>query len=176
MIGYLCKSLRIIILVWPTRLIFLAMGEVLSFGFNLAVLGPNDRKGTETYCIVAIEDKKMGFISYCMSLSLYIMSSCLKCYSVLCELNSLDAGRSLSMYGVIVVDAGRSRSTCLRSDAYIHDHCLGYCHNYALSINCAIIICSPTVLKEICPRGNNKVVIYISLYHDKCLLFMLELY
>ena len=32
------------------------------------------------------------------------------------------------------------------------------------------------VVKEICPRGNNKVVIYISLYHDKCLLFMLELY
>ena len=31
-------------------------------------------------------------------------------------------------------------------------------------------------LLEICPRGNNKVVIYISLYHDKCLLFMLELY
>ena len=31
-------------------------------------------------------------------------------------------------------------------------------------------------LKEICPRGNNKVVIYISLYNDKCLLFMLELY
>ena len=23
-------------------------------------------------------------------------------------------------------------------------------------------------MKEICPRGNNKVVIYISLYHDKC--------
>ena len=40
MIGYLCKSLRIISLVWPTRLIFLAMGEVLSFGFNLAVLDP----------------------------------------------------------------------------------------------------------------------------------------
>ena len=37
MIFYLCKSLRIIGLVWPTRLIFLAMGEVLSFGFNLAV-------------------------------------------------------------------------------------------------------------------------------------------
>ena len=31
-------------------------------------------------------------------------------------------------------------------------------------------------VKEICPRGNNKVVIYISLYHAKCLLFMLELY
>ena len=33
-----------------------------------------------------------------------------------------------------------------------------------------------TVVKEICPRGNNKVAIYISLYHDKFLLFMLELY
>ena len=31
-------------------------------------------------------------------------------------------------------------------------------------------------IEGICPRGNNKVVIYISLYHDKCLLFMLELY
>ena len=122
MIGYLCKSLRIISLVWPTRLIFLAMGEVLSFGFNLAVLDPSDRKGTDTYCIVAIEDKKMGFISYCMSLSLYIMSSCLMCYSVLCELNTLDAGRSQSMCGVIVVDAESFRSTCHGHDAYIHDH------------------------------------------------------
>ena len=86
MIGYLCKSLRIISLVWPTRLIFLAMGEVLSFGFNLVVLDPSDRRGNDTYCIVAIEDKKMGFISYCLSLSLYIMSSCLKRYSVLMNL------------------------------------------------------------------------------------------
>ena len=82
MIWYLCKSLQIIGLVWPTILIFLAMGEVLSFGFNLTVLDPNDRKGNDTYCIVAIEDKKMGFTSYCMSLSLYIMSSCLRRYSV----------------------------------------------------------------------------------------------
>ena len=86
MIGYLCKSLRIISLVWPTRLIFLAMGEVLSFGFNLAVFDPSDIKGTDTYCIVASEDKKMGFMSYCMSLSLYIMSSCLKRYFVLMNL------------------------------------------------------------------------------------------
>ena len=86
MIGYLCKSLRIISLVWPTRLIFLAMGEVLSFGFSLAVLDPNDSRGNDTYCILAIEDKKMRFISYFMSLSLYIMSSCLKHYSVLMNL------------------------------------------------------------------------------------------
>ena len=36
------------------------------------------------------------------------------------------------MCGVIVVDAGRSRSTNLGRDAYIHDHCLGYRHNYLL--------------------------------------------
>ena len=62
------------------------MGEVLSFGFNLAVLDPSDRRGTDTYCIIAIEDKKMGFISYCLSLSLYIMSSLLMRYSILMNL------------------------------------------------------------------------------------------
>ena len=36
------------------------------------------------------------------------------------------------MCGVIVVDAGKRRSTCLGRDAYTHDHCLGYRHNYAL--------------------------------------------
>ena len=51
----------------PTRLVFLAMGEVLSFGVNLAVLDHSDRRGTDTYCIVAIEDNKMGFSSYCLS-------------------------------------------------------------------------------------------------------------
>ena len=64
----------------------------------------------------------MGFISYCMSLSLYIMSSCSMRYSVLYELNTLDAGNSLSMCGVIVVDVESFRSTCHRRDAYIHDH------------------------------------------------------
>jgi len=67
MIGYLCKSLRTINLVWPTRLVVLPMGEVLSFGFYLAVLDPSVRRGTDMYCIVAIEDNKMGFSSYCLS-------------------------------------------------------------------------------------------------------------
>ena len=39
---------------------------------------------------------------------------------------------SPSMCGVIVVDGGRSRSTCLGHDAYIHDHCLGYRYDYLL--------------------------------------------
>ena len=64
----------------------------------------------------------MGFIPYCLSLSFYIMSSFLMRYSVLYELNTLDAGRSRSMCGVIVVDAKSFRSTCCGRDAYIHDH------------------------------------------------------
>ena len=34
--------------------------------------------------------------------------------------------------GVIVVDAESFRCTCLGRDAYIHDHCLVYHHNYFL--------------------------------------------
>ena len=52
MICYLCKSLRIISLVWPTRLIFLAMGEVLSFGFNLAMSFPNDSRGSKARIVL----------------------------------------------------------------------------------------------------------------------------
>ena len=52
MIGYLCKSLRIISLVWPTRSIFLAMGEVLSFGFNLAVSFPSDSRGIKARIVL----------------------------------------------------------------------------------------------------------------------------
>ena len=99
------------------------MGEVLSFGFNLAVCFPSDSRSSKARIVLLpSEDKKMGFISYCMSLSLYIMLSFLMHYSVLYELNTLDAGKSRSMCGVIVVDAGRSWSTCCGCDAYIHDH------------------------------------------------------
>ena len=62
MTGYLYKSLRIISLVWPTRLVFLAMGEVLSFGFNLAVSFPSDSRGSKA-CIVLLSSriKRWGF-------------------------------------------------------------------------------------------------------------------
>ena len=39
-------------LVWPTRLIFLAMGEVLSFGFNHAVLDPSDSRGSKSRIVL----------------------------------------------------------------------------------------------------------------------------
>ena len=83
MIGYLCKSLRTISLVWPTRFIFLAMGEVLSFGFNLAVSFPSDSRGSKARIVLLpLRITRWFFLSYCMNLSLYIMSSCLRCYSV----------------------------------------------------------------------------------------------
>ena len=112
MIGYLFKSLRIISLVWPTRLVFLAMGEVLSFGFNLAVFLPNDRKVNDTSCIVAIKDKKMGFISYCMSLSLYVMSSFLMRLLCSYELNTLDACW-------IAIDVWSNSSRCRQESVYL---------------------------------------------------------
>ena len=73
----------------------------------------------------------MGFISYCMNLSTYIMSSCLRRYSVCYELNTLDACW-------IAVDVWSNssrcrkyRPTCLGRDAYMYDHCLRYRHDFA---------------------------------------------
>ena len=43
---------QIIILVWPTRLIFLAMGEVLSIGFNLLVSFPSDSRGNKARIVL----------------------------------------------------------------------------------------------------------------------------
>ena len=62
MIGYLCKSLQIISLVWPTRMIFLATGEVLSFGFNLAVSLPSDRKGCKARIVLLLSRIKGWFL------------------------------------------------------------------------------------------------------------------
>ena len=121
MIGYLCKSLRINSLVWSTRLIFLAMGEVLSFGFNLAVSLPSDRKGCKARIVLLTSRiTRWGFILLeFIPLHHVILLNALLCSY---KLNNLDAARSRSMCGVIVVDAGRSRSTCHGRDAYIHDH------------------------------------------------------
>ena len=45
-------SLNFIGLVWPTRLIFIVMGEVLIFGFNLAVSFPSDSRGSKARIVV----------------------------------------------------------------------------------------------------------------------------
>ena len=110
MIGYLCKSLRIISLVWPTRLIFLAMGEVLSFGFNHAVLDPSDSRGNDTYCIVAI--KKDGV--YIILLEFIPLHHVILPNALLCsyELNTLDACW-------IAVDVWSNSSRCRQESVYL---------------------------------------------------------
>ena len=63
----------------------------------------------------------MGFIILLEFILLHhviLLNALLRFY----ELNTLDAGRSRSMCGVIVVDAESFRSTCHGRDAYIHDH------------------------------------------------------
>ena len=82
--------LRSIDLVWPTRLIILQWEEVLCNGFNLSVIYilVTERDKTRI-CIVSIKDKKMGFI-HAWVYFVYIMSSWLRRYSILYELNNLD--------------------------------------------------------------------------------------
>ena len=83
MIGYLCKSLRSISLVCPTRLIFLAMGEVLSFGFNLAVLNPSIERETTRIVLLPSRIKRWGLyhISWFYPLHHVILLKALLCSS-----------------------------------------------------------------------------------------------
>ena len=60
------------------------------------------------------------------------------------------------MCGVIVVDAGRIRSTWYGCDAYIHDRCLRYCHIMRFSINCSAVICSPTIIFSILREASSE--------------------
>ena len=85
---------------------------MLCEGFDLAVLNPSDRKGNDTYCIVAIEDKKMGFISYCMSLSLLHYVIFLNALLCSYELNTLDACW-------IAVDVWSNSSRCRQESVYL---------------------------------------------------------
>ena len=87
----------------------------------------------------------MGFISYCMSLSLYIMSSFLMCYSILYELNTLDACW-------IAVDVWSNSSRCRIVSIYLSRtwclytwSCLYILITMRFSINCLTVISSPTV-------------------------------
>src|SRR3954469_8191358 len=100
MIGYLCKSLRIFSLVWPTRLIFLAMGEVLSFGFNLAVSFPSDSRGSKARIVLLHEFIPLHHV---------ILLKALLCSF---ELNTLDACW-------IAIDVSSNSSRCRQESVYL---------------------------------------------------------
>ena len=123
----------------------------------------------------------MGFLSYCMNLSLYIMSSCLKCYSAL--LNTLDACW-------IAVDEWSNSSRCRIVSIYLSWTWCLYTWSYLdilitmlNSVNCSTVICSPTVeylcswekpLVKPMPPGSILIIsIYITLF--TCFVFTLPL-
>ena len=71
----------------------------------------------------------MGYLSYCMNLFLYIMSSCLRRYSVFNLILQMHAGQR-SMSGVIVVDA-ESFDLLVTDVMPIYMIMPRYSHNYA---------------------------------------------
>ena len=89
------------------------MGEVLCDGFNLAMLYiPVTKEDKTRICIVVIKGKIMEFIHIGWVYSVYIMSSCLRRYSVLYELNTLDAW-------CIEVDVWSNSSICRQEPVYL---------------------------------------------------------
>ena len=166
MIGYLCKSLRIISLVWPTRLIFLAMGEVLSFGFNLAVSFPSDSRGSKARIVLLPSRiKRWGLyhIAWVYPLHHVILLKALLCSY---ELNTLDACW-------IAVDVWSNSSRCRQESVYLSRTWCLYTWSYLdilitmlNSVNCWTVICSPTVeylcsrekplVKPMAPKQNNQ--------------------
>ena len=117
---------------------FLQREKCLVLGSYRAVTSPSDRRGSEA--------RIMGFISYCMNLSLYIMSSCLRRYPVCYELNTLDACW-------IAVDVWSNSSRCRQESVYwswtwclCNDHFLDIIIIIWSSINFPKVICSPTAL------------------------------
>ena len=99
----------------------------------------------------------MGFSSYCLSLFLYIMSSYLRRYSVLYELNTLDACW-------IAVDVWSNSSGCRQESVYLTRTWCLYFIIIALdivitlhfSINCSTVICSPIVLFAILREASSE--------------------
>ena len=113
MIGYLCKSLRIISLVWPTRLIFIAMGEVLSFGFNLAVSFSSDSRGSKAH-IVLLPSRITRWVFFIILHEFIPLHHVILLKALLCsyELNTLDA------YW-IAVDVWSNSSRCTQESVYL---------------------------------------------------------
>ena len=104
--------LRSIDLVWPTRLIYLAMGRGVLWWVRSCGAQSQWQKGTWHVCIVAIKGKNMGFI-HAWVYFVYIMSSCLRRYSVLYGLNTLDACW-------IAVDVWSNSSRCRQESVYLN--------------------------------------------------------
>ena len=144
-LSYLCKSLRIIRLVWPTRLVVLAVGEVLSFGFNLACPYPVTERVARhvLYCCHrGLQDGVYIIMHEFIPLHHVILLKALICSL---ELNTLDACW-------IAVDVWSNSSRCRQEWVYLSRTWCLYTWSYLdilipmlNSVNCSTVICSPAV-------------------------------
>ena len=122
------------------------MGEVLSFGFNLAVSFPSDSRGSKA-CIVLLPSR----ITRCFFIILHefiplhhvILLKALLCFH---ELNTLDACW-------IAVDEWSNYSRCRQESVYLSWTWCLYTWSYLdilitmlNSVNCSTVIRSPTII------------------------------
>ena len=99
-------------MVWPTRSIVLAMGEVLGFGFNLAVSFPSDSRGSKAHIVLLPSRIKDGV--YINTFEFIPLHHVILLKALLCsyELNTLDACW-------IAVDVWSNSSRCRIVSVYL---------------------------------------------------------
>ena len=90
---------------------------------------------------------------------------------------AIEDGVSLRFFSVVL---SRREAVLLRGGPrwkgwWIHHVHIFLCTSFPLAFGVSYVFLVYANIEGICPRSNNK-VLYISLCHDKCLLFMLELY
>ena len=154
MIGYLCKSLRIISLVWPTRLVFLAIWECLALGSILRDFTQWQSRGSETRIELFLEFIPLHHV---------ILLKVLLCSY---ELNTLDACW-------IAVDVWSNSSRCRQESVYsTRTWCLYFIIialdiviTLRFSINCSTVICSPTILFAIMREASSETYGLESIFH-----------
>ena len=102
------------LLVWFGKLdwFFLQWERCFVMGSILQCSIPVTKGDMTRICIIAIKDKMMGFIHLAWVYFVYIMSSCLRRYSLLYELNTLDVC-------CIAVDVWSNSSRCRQESIYL---------------------------------------------------------
>ena len=121
------------------------MGEVLSFGFNLAVSFPSDSRGSKARIVLLPSWEKDGV--YIILLEFIPLHHVILPNALLCsyELYNLDACW-------IAVDVWSNSSRCRIVSVYLSGmwclytwSCLDILITMRFSINCSTVICSPTI-------------------------------
>ena len=155
------------------------MGEVLSFGFNLAVSFPSDSRGSKARIVLLPSRIKRCF--FIIMLELIPLHHGILPNALLCsyELNTIDACW-------IAVDVWSNSSRCRIVSVYLSRtwclyiwSCLDILITMLNSVNFSTVICSPTV-EYLCPQVYlyhiNVLLLSYLLRYLLCFYFTLHLY